>query len=205
MKVDVRPGLARLIAQDDTPRNGSPIRDIQEQLDAALLGAHDQDEGQLSIPGVITETGLQLPPGLTFDQWQQVGFTLRRINKAWKWWVGDWLNYGERTYGEMYSQAMEETGLKYNELAQIAHVARQIDPSMRHEGLPWTSHAAVAKLDKDQAIALLNRAEQNGWAREMVRAAAKMITGGNNIMPAETLISACRCHCHSLQACGCEA
>lgn len=194
MKTDVRPGLARLMAQEGEPRTPSPVRDIQDQLDAALQGAQDASDGQVSLPGIVSETGLQLPPGLTFEQWQQVGFTLRRINRAWRWWVGDWLNYGERAYGEMYSQAMDETGLAYNQLAQIAHVARKIEPEMRHEALSWSHHAAVARLDKVEANALLDRAEEHGWQRKDLRAAADLLTGGNNFTPAETS-SVCSCHC----------
>lgn len=30
--------------------------------------------------------------------------------------LGDWLNYGERVYGEKYSQAMDATGLDWHPL-----------------------------------------------------------------------------------------
>jgi len=49
------------------------------------------------------------------------------------WWVGDWLNYGEARYGEMYSQAIEITGYASQTLADAKWVASRIEPSRRHE------------------------------------------------------------------------
>lgn len=189
--------LARLEAGEATKRNGSIVKDIQDQLDAALTTT-DPDDGLLVLPGEITDTSLTLPSGLTFAQWQNVGHCLKRIHRAWRWWVGDWIAYGEHKYGEMYSQAMDETGIEYNQLAQISYVARQIPPEIRHENLSWSHHAAVAKLDHESANALLDKAEQDGWKREHLRAAAKLL-GDGKIMPAETsapAIEKCSCHCH---------
>lgn len=191
-----KPGLLRLQAQEGQSRNGSPIRDIQEQLDAALV-SDEADKGIVDVPWK-SETSLQLPPGLSFEEWQQVGFTLRRINKAWKWWVGDWLNYGEKTYGETYAQAMDELGLSYHDAAQAAYVARKVEPDMRRQGLSWSFHEAVAPLDKEEAGALLERAETHQWKREMLREAVKVLQG-KVVPPAVEL--ACQCKCCQTDYC----
>lgn len=193
----LRPGAARLLAQEANGHTKSPVRDIQAKLDAAIAGNPDE----FALPGVVSETGLDLPPGLTFEQWQRVGNTLMRIDKAWKFWYGDWLRYGEREYGEMYSQAISDTGMDYRQLAQIAHVARRIEPDMRHESLSWSTHAAVAKLPRDAAIEVLDAAERDGLSRQEVRSAVKAITSAKNIPPAETLSSSCLCHCHASSHC----
>ena len=31
-------------------------------------------------------------------------------------WIGDWLNYGERKWGEKYKEALEKTGYDYQTL-----------------------------------------------------------------------------------------
>lgn len=160
------------------------VADAQAELDKALNGASDPDDGVLALPGVISENALSLPPGLSFEQWQGVGFTLRRINKAWRWWVGDWLNYGEREFGESYAQAMEETGLAYQDLAQCAYVASRVKPSMRRQALSWGHHAAVAPLEHAAAVDLLERAEKGKWRRQEIRDAAK---GPKPIAPALTV------------------
>jgi len=41
--------------------------------------------------------------------WEAYGKGLRRAEAAIHWIIGDWLNYGERAYGEMYAQALEAT------------------------------------------------------------------------------------------------
>jgi hypothetical protein len=197
MTKTLRPGVVRLMAQEGEYKPSSPIREIQDKLDAALSNGHDAEDGVLALPGVVTETSLTLPPGLAFEQWQQVGFTLKRINRAWRWWVGDWIAYGERAYGEMYSQAIEETGIGYGQLAQIVHVAKRVEPDMRREGLSWSTHASVARLERDAAIAVLDKAETEGLSRQEVRSAVKAITDNQNIPHAETLSSTCLCHCHT--------
>ena len=203
-----RPGALRLAAMEGQRRDRSPVRDLLEDrvggkhvyaedaLDAALRNGHDIDDGSLDLGGTVTETSLILPAGLPFEQWQQVGFRLRRINRAWRWWVGDWLNYGERAYGEMYSQAMEETGLPYHSLAQCVYVAKHVEPSMRREGLSWGHHEAVASLPKADQTALLDRAESHGWKREHLRAAVSVIKEPDKLSPAVTLATICQCHCH---------
>lgn len=179
-----RPGLARLEAQEGI-RQPSPVRDISEKLDEALSNGHDPDEtgaalvstngngASLAIPGKYSETGLDLRAGLSFDEWQSVGFKLRRIHKAWKWWVGDWLNYGERAYGEGYSQAMDELGLDYQQAADCAYVARHVDLSRRRETLSWSHHREVAPLDKTKGDELLAKAETEGWDRKTLREVIK--------------------------------
>jgi hypothetical protein len=173
MVTALRPGAARLTALEDKPRNGSPIRDIQDKLDQALQGAHDPDDGVLALPGVITEQSLSLPAGLTIEQWQAVGFTLRRINAAWRWWVGDWLHYGEQSFGEMASQAMNDLGVDYQQLADCAWVAGRIPVSRRRESLTWSHHREVAALDPVAADALLDQAEEGHWTRAHLREVVK--------------------------------
>jgi hypothetical protein len=81
----------------------------------------------LALPGEVTETGLHLESGLSFERWADVGGTLGRIGRSHKWWIGDWLNYGEREYGEKYAQAMDETGLDYSTVSEYAWVAKAVE------------------------------------------------------------------------------
>jgi len=139
-----RPGILRLLAQEGQRQPSGVVRDMQDKLDAALANGHDPDNGVLALPGVVSETGLKLPDGLTFEQWQGVGFTLKRINKAWRWWVGDWLHYCERSFGVMASQVMDELGTDYQQLADCAYVAGRIPFARRRENLSWSHHKEVA-------------------------------------------------------------
>jgi hypothetical protein len=194
-----KPGLLRLMAQEGQRQPSGVVRDIQDKLDAALANGHDPDDGVLALPGVVSETGLKLPDGLSFEQWQSVGFTLKRINRAWRWWVGDWLHYGEQSFGEMASQVMDELGTDYQQLANCAYVSGKIPFSRRRESLSWSHHYEVASVPPAQAENLLDQAEANGWSRNELRAAVTA-TKTNGVVP----VKQCSCHCHTGQACKCN-
>lgn len=123
----------------------------------------------LALPGAITETGLDLPADLTFEEWEATGQTLGRIGRACQWWIGDWLNYGERAYGEKYAQAMEATGLDYATVADYAYVARHIESSVRTENLSWSHHKVVAALEPPDQDVYLKKAAENGWSVSELR------------------------------------
>src|SRR5947209_15826562 len=81
------------------------------------------EDAALAIPGRAVACGLELQPGLPFEEWAEVGRTLGRMDRALRWWIGDWLAYGEREFGEAYAQEMDATGLSYVSLAHCAWIA----------------------------------------------------------------------------------
>lgn len=119
---------------------------------------------ELTIPGKLSPTALELPGGLTFEDWEAAGARLGEIGRACQWWIGDWLNFGERAYGEKYAQAMEMTGLDYATLADYAYVANNVEPSVRTEGLSWSHHKAVAKLEPGLQELRLEEAATEEWS-----------------------------------------
>jgi len=188
----VSPAIARLKSQEES---GSGLAIVHSIVD-------EPAESALALPGIFSETALTLPTGLSYESWEQAGSTLDRINRAWNWWFGDWQNYGEFEYGEMYSQGMDISGLDYSTVANIKSVAKRITPDMRRPGLSWSHHAEVAKLEKEHAIALLQQAEEERWTREYLRQVVKH--GGNveALPPARSESSKpaandeCHCCCH---------
>lgn len=121
----------------------------------------------------FTPTGLLIPEGMTFEQWEEIGNSLAGIEQARQWWVGDWVNYGEARYGEKYTQALDATGLAYQTLMNAASVARKVEISRRRENLSWSHHEAVAKLDPAEQDRWLDRAASERLTRAEVRAALK--------------------------------
>jgi N6-adenosine-specific RNA methylase IME4 len=115
--------------------------------------------GSLAIPGKITPTSLELPDDLPYDRWLSLGETLKRMEKSVQWWIGDWLRFGERRYGEMYSQALEATDYSYQALNDMKWVANAVEPSLRQENLSWSHHKEIAALPTEQAQELLEKAE----------------------------------------------
>lgn len=127
---------------------------------------------QLALPGTVTPTSYTLPPDLPYEEWERVGGVLHQIEGAIQFWIGDWLNYGERTYGEKYAQAIQvATGLEYQALANHAWVAGKVEPSTRVETLSWSHHRLVAPLEPAEQAAWLNRAETEGLTYRELRKA----------------------------------
>lgn len=124
----------------------------------------DHETGEI-LPGPalgeFSPTGWAAPPGMTFEEWERTGHTLQQIQGAVNWWVGDWLNEGEKRYGETYAQAIEATGWKYEQLALCKWVASSVEFSIRIENLSWTHHREVAALPPNEQADLLQWAEAN--------------------------------------------
>lgn len=126
----------------------------------------------ITLPkGKVGPTGLTLPDQLIFDQWVEIGRHLIHAHQfgqqylsAVRWALADWIIYGERKYGEVYAQAIEETGLSYQRLTNLVWVGRKFDASRRRENLYIEHHATVAKLAPDGQDLWLDAAERQGWS-----------------------------------------
>lgn len=121
--------------------------------------------GAIAVNGkfAITPVGLRVLANPSFEDWEQFGRGLQKLECATQWTEGDWLNYGERRWGEKYAQAIDETGSAYQTLANRKYVSSQIDFSLRREKLSWSHHCEVASDDytDDQRRELLAIAERD--------------------------------------------
>lgn len=115
----------------------------------------------LDIPGCeFTRTQLIISDEITFDEWCRLGDILRNVGGAVQFWIGDWIRFGENKWGEMYSQAIETTGLDYQTLMDAVYVARNVEFSLRNENLTWSHHRAVAPVqDREEQRYWLDKAE----------------------------------------------
>jgi hypothetical protein len=125
---------------------------------------------QLHLPGEVTESSLDLPTGLPLSTWQEIGKTLARVDRAYRWWVGDWMNYGELEYGDAYTEALTITGLSYSSATQCKSIAASVESFRRRKNLSWAHHAEVAALEPSDQDCWLDRAEAQGWTVKELRA-----------------------------------
>jgi N6-adenosine-specific RNA methylase IME4 len=128
-----------------------------------------QTADEIAVAGTWSETALELPENLSFEDWERTGALLGRIGRACQWWIGDWLNFGERKYGEKYSQAMEATGYEYSTLNSFRYVAQQIELVRRRTSLSWSHHETVAALDPPEQDDWLEKAAAEGWSVSELR------------------------------------
>ena len=103
----------------------------------------------------ITPTGLQFHQELSYDEWDDLGKKLAPIGKSIGFIIGDWINFGETTYGDKYKEALAATGIAYQTLANYSYVARKVEFSLRKENLDFEHHAVDAKLKTNE--------EQQHW------------------------------------------
>ena len=101
---------------------------------------------RVKLHALYQEADWEPPETLTIEEWQSVGEMLKLIDGAVMWWLGDWLAFGERKYGEMYAQALGATEYKYQALADAVWVSNNVEFSVRTENLTWSHHKYVAAL-----------------------------------------------------------
>ena len=131
----------------------------------------------------ITKTGLKFSERLSFEQWQEVGKQLQKIHGSIQWWIGDWLRFGERKYGETYSQAIEETGLDYDTLTSYKWVSGAFEFCPRGQNLSWSAHREIASAPEDKRAGLLEKADKEGMTSREI----KEIVKGMNALPTPKL------------------
>jgi DNA modification methylase len=125
--------------------------------------------GAPALPGRVSRTGLELEEGLAFEAWEAIGATLQKCEESIQWWRGDWLRYGERSYGETYAQAIDAANASYQTLANEKYVAEHVELSRRRENLSWSHHSEVAALDPREQDAWLDAAQAQGWSQKELR------------------------------------
>jgi hypothetical protein len=103
----------------------------------------------------ITPTGIQFNQELSFEEWETLGQQIAPVANSIRFIVGDWINYGEKRYGEKYEAALARTGLAMQTLKNYAWVTKNVETSVRTDVLDFTHHQVVAKLK--------NVEEQRHW------------------------------------------
>lgn len=133
----------------------------------------DASTGEVLSEVSWDNAALHIPEGTSFEEWSRLGQTLRQMEKSVMWWIGDWLRFGERKYGETYTQAIEATGYSKSHLQDALYVAKAYEPSARAEDLTWTHHREAAALPPADRRHVLDRAASEGMTTREVKAAAK--------------------------------
>jgi hypothetical protein len=113
---------------------------------------------------------LGLSEELTYDQWQQLGVSLARLERTANWWIGDWWIHSDNNrYGDRKAlvESGDWTGPTFQACMDAGCVARKFGTSRRHEVLSFTHHRVVAALEPAQADELLS------WCEEPLKAGSK--------------------------------
>lgn len=133
-----------------------------------------------------TRSGLPLFPGITFsakglliegdvpvDALLSVFAQLDTLELRSQWAKADLCNYGIKTHGKTYEEAMAATGLSYSTLANLRSAAAKVEFSRRRENLSVSHHVEVAALKPAEQTRFLDLAEENGWSVQDLRKAIR--------------------------------
>ena len=130
-----------------------------------VLGEHSQ---------YLTDVGLTgLPVDLPYEQWEWMGRQLGKLARAMQWAVGDWLLYGEHTYGEKFAQAGEISGYRPDTLVTYQNVAQRVPQEVRRAELTFAHHQVVAYLVPDERAHWLEFCINQNWSVGELRAHVK--------------------------------
>jgi hypothetical protein len=118
----------------------------------------------------VTKTALKMPKWMPIEDWMVVGHVLKYAAEGIQFWIGDWMAYGGKKYGESMWQALDA---KDQTLANWAWTARAVHPSRRREELPYSHHSEVAGLPADEQVEVLAEAVENNYTVKETREKVK--------------------------------
>jgi len=144
---------------------GPPRRKRGNELAVAPDGTIQVGKFTLTVCGLIADEEV------AFEEWEQLGKVLQRFEASIQWLIGDWMAYGERTWGQTYEQVGEVTGYNVKSLYQYAWVSRNVDFSIRIEKLSFGHHVLVAGLEPQQQQQWLEYADANDLSVSQLRQA----------------------------------
>lgn len=124
---------------------------------------------ELEKVGAVIDNGLFLPADLDYDSYESIGAMLGALHQATGFLIGDYLLYGEHTYGEKYAQAALLIGLSPQTLANYQSIAKRVPPGRRHPNVSFSIHGEVASLPPPLQEHWLEVAALEGLTKQEVR------------------------------------
>ena len=118
---------------------------------------------------VVSPVALSLPSDMTYERWNEIGKSLAIVERGAQWWIGDWLRYGEHTYGEKYKRAEQVTGYDQQTLRNFKWVSGEYAVSCRQDNLSWNHYLSAASLEPSVRTEMLRSAADNGWSVSELR------------------------------------
>lgn len=118
--------------------------------------------------------GLRFDTKPSFDEWLAIGSELMQVGRSNSFQLGDWLNFGQATWGHKYTEGMVLADRAYKTLANYAYIASNVSQSLREPRLGHEHHAAVAKLDPSEQKRWLDIAVRHDLSVVRLRMSIKL-------------------------------
>lgn len=135
----------------------------------SLRGDAQRQRCTTNRPAAVTPVAWSAAKNLALPEWVDQGKRLGSIGRSVGWWIGDWLRYGNATFGERYARASRITGYDVQTLMNMVYVASRFDISRRRENLSWSHHAELTGLDVEDQERWLDLAERERMSVRCLR------------------------------------
>lgn len=132
------------------------------------------------VPGALfNPTQLHIEPGASEAEWMEIGRSLASVCQAAYWWVGDWIQYGFKTYGKKttFDLAQQATGYTRGKLYECAYIASRFPPARRCGVLTFFHHQCLAAYPPALADKVLTEAAELGLTGRQAKEIAQEETG----------------------------
>lgn len=130
---------------------------------------------EYDVPGAsFNPSSLAVENGLTEKAWMELGRAISHVEASTRWWIGDWLLAGYRTFGKSVANdlAQQSTSYERTYLYATSYVAKRFPPERRVSSLSFYHHEVLAPFPPETADALLALAVELGLTARQVRAEA---------------------------------
>lgn len=146
-----------------------PLSEIPDAQTTAVTIGRLRDAGILG--DCYADFSLVLPlvdEDADYDRYEAIGRFLSSSFDAARWWLVDWLIFGEGVFGDRFYQATEATGLSEETLRSFVRLGEQVTRGHRRPDLHFSHHREVAKLNPEEQDYWLQRAvDRSLSAREL--------------------------------------
>jgi len=127
---------------------------------------------ELTLPKVyFTENkmGLEFDKSISHKELLEVGKTLKRMEGAVQFWIGDWINANWDTYEHGKYDEAEKLGYEKESIRHYKWVAESVKSGIRIPLLSFGHHEIVAPLTPELQQEWLSQAVENSWSVRELR------------------------------------
>lgn len=141
--------------------------------------------GREAVEKIFSGISYQPAQDITFDEWTVDVFVLCRWGGRVQFYIGDAIIFGQKKFGESYSQALnpDDLGMEMQTIYNYVWVCRAIPPERRRGELSWEHHKLVAAQPPDlQDYWLARAAEEHMSTRELRDAIRGKLPGEEKVV-----------------------
>lgn len=121
----------------------------------------------------VSDVSMQVPADTTLTSWLSIGRRIFRVEGAARWWIGDWMIFGDVAYPEnrqeRVAKVLEMTGYSRQTLYNLYATCINVAPEDRHPKIPFWTHTEVARLPPEDQRKWLALAADEGLTRVQLR------------------------------------